>query len=180
MFWVVLGHCGNVSSFPFWFALCGCSPGSWDQVGVVSFRFFVRSRLTGRLCRHLYSSALWRSSTKIRRFWGGLGATRTSTKSRFVSFSPFLCLFYLLFEGLYVLWSGGGCVKRVLGYLVVLRTLWKVEILGNRSLGRCWGGPGARGQGLGARGPGPGARGQGPEAWALAFSCVSSLRNQLC
>ena len=52
-----------------------------------------------------------------------------------------LCLFYWLFEGLYVLWIGGGCVKRVLGYLVVLRTLWKVEILGNRPLGRCWGGP---------------------------------------
>ena len=73
-----------------------------------------------------------------------------------------LCLFYWLFEGLYVLWIGGGCVKRVLGYLVVLRTLWKVEILGNRSLGRCWGGPGARGQGLGARGPGLGARGPRP------------------
>ena len=28
-----------------------------------------------------------------------------------------LCLFYWLFEGLYVLWIGGGCVKRVLGYL---------------------------------------------------------------
>ena len=52
-----------------------------------------------------------------------------------------LCLFYWLFEGLYVLWIGGGYVKRVLGYLVVLRTLWKVEILANRHLGRCWGGP---------------------------------------
>ena len=31
-----------------------------------------------------------------------------------------LCLFYLLLEGLYVSWIGGGYVKRVLGYLVVL------------------------------------------------------------
>ena len=60
----------------------------------------------------------------------------------FVSFSPFSVLgLFVVFEGLYVLWIGGGYVKRVLGYSVVLRTLWKVEILGNRPLGRCWGGP---------------------------------------
>ena len=60
----------------------------------------------------------------------------------FVSFSPFSVLgLFVVFEGLYVLWIGGGYVKRVLGYLVVLRALWKVEILANRHLGRCWGGP---------------------------------------
>ena len=60
----------------------------------------------------------------------------------FVWFSPFSVLgLFVVFEGLYVLWIGGGYVKRVLGYSVVLRTLWKVEILGNRPLGRCWGGP---------------------------------------
>ena len=60
----------------------------------------------------------------------------------FVSFSPFSVLgLFVVFEGLYVLWIGGGYVKRLLGYSVVLRTLWKVEILGNRPLGRCWGGP---------------------------------------
>ena len=60
----------------------------------------------------------------------------------FLSFSLFSVLgLFVVFEGLYVLWIGGGYVKRVLGYSVVLRTLWKVEILGNRPLGRCWGGP---------------------------------------
>ena len=60
----------------------------------------------------------------------------------FVSFSPFSVLgFFVVFEGLYVLWIGGGYVKRVLGYSVVLWTLWKDEILGNRPLGRCWGPP---------------------------------------
>ena len=29
---------------------------------------------------------------------------------------------FVVFEGLYVLWIGGGYVKRVLGYSVVLRT----------------------------------------------------------
>ena len=62
--------------------------------------------------------------------------------SMFVSFSPFSVLgLFVVFEGLYVLWIGGGYVKRLLGYSVVLRTSWKVEILGNRPLGRCWGGP---------------------------------------
>ena len=34
----------------------------------------------------------------------------------FVSFSPFSVLgLFVVFEGLYVLWIGGGCVKQVLG-----------------------------------------------------------------
>ena len=50
----------------------------------------------------------------------------------FVSFSPFSVLgLFVVFEGLYVLWIGGGYVKRVLGYLVVRGTLldptWKMS-----------------------------------------------------
>ena len=57
MFWVVPGHCGNVSSVPFRFTFCGRCPGSWDQVGVVFFRFFVRPRQKGTTLSAFYSSA---------------------------------------------------------------------------------------------------------------------------
>ena len=54
---MVPGHCGNVSSVPFRFTFCGRCPGSWDQVGVVFFRFFVRPRQTGTTLSAFYSSA---------------------------------------------------------------------------------------------------------------------------
>ena len=54
---MVPGHCGNVSSAPFRFTFCGRCPGSWDQVGVVFFRFFVRPRQKGTTLSAFYSSA---------------------------------------------------------------------------------------------------------------------------
>ena len=54
---MVLGHCGNVSSVPFCFTLCGRCPGAWDQVGVVFFRFFVQPCQKGTTLSAFYSSA---------------------------------------------------------------------------------------------------------------------------
>ena len=91
----------------------------------------------------IFISLCSRRSDYSRRSAHSAGPSRDlAVAGLFVSFSPFSVLgLFVVFEGLYVLWIGGGYVKRVLGYSVVLRTLWKVEILGNRPLGRCWGGP---------------------------------------